>query len=249
MTTCGCADVDRLASAMRLRRPRPVDPDEVAVVLEANGFTDGLAVAGYRQSGVFALAEQVLRRLCAGRVDGPECAGWDWRGLGRWRVVVARLVALAALGVLGWRTALPVLLALPLGELLVAWHGGQARRGFARYADRSLLVRHLRGVGWRALLALVPPVLVATGLLSVAGHLPAASATAERAALGVLFAGSYGLVLLLAARRRVTLAAVIVGVAGGLVPFLGLWSVVGTYLVGLVLAALVLFDPRRFSGA
>jgi len=28
------------------------------VVLEANGFTDGLAAEGYRQPGLFALAEQ-----------------------------------------------------------------------------------------------------------------------------------------------------------------------------------------------
>ena len=72
MSSCGCAEVDRLAAAVRLRRPRPVDPDEVAVVLEANGFTDGLAVDGYRQPGVFALAEQVLRRLCRCRVDSSR---------------------------------------------------------------------------------------------------------------------------------------------------------------------------------
>ena len=253
MSTCGCAEVDRLAAALRFRRPRPVDPDEVAVVLEANGFTDGLAVDGYRQPGLFALAEQVLHRLCICRVDCSGRAGWDWRGLGRWRLVVARLVAFAALAAVGWRTALPVLLALPLGEVLVAWHGGHARHGFAHYADRSLLVRHLRGVGWRALLALVPPVLVATGLLAAAGHLPAgrplASVTAGHAAVGVLFAGWYGLLLLLAARRRLMPAVVIVGVAGALVPLLGMWPVVVGYLLGLVVAALALFDPRRFSGS
>jgi hypothetical protein len=248
VTSCGCAEVDRLAAAVRFRRPRPVDPDEVAVVLETNGFTDGLAVNGYRQPGVFALAEQVLRRLCSCRVDCSGRAGWDWRGLGRWRLVIARLVALVALVAVGWRTALPVLLALPLGELLVAWHGGQARHGFAHYADRSLLVRHLRAVGWRALLALVPPVLVATGLLSAAGHLPAGRPLAG-AALGVLLAGWYGLLLLLAARRALGFALLLIVVGGALVPLVGLWPFVGAYLLGLVLAALVVLDPRRFPGS
>ena len=253
---CGCAQVDRLAGAIRPRLPRPVDPDEVAVLLESTGFTDGLAVHGYRQAGLFALAEQVVRRMCPGPARVPEPSRWDWRVLGAVRVAVARLVAAVALGAVGWWyglwAALPVLLAVPLGELLVAWHAGQARHGFASYDDRALLIRHLRAVGWRALLALVPPLLVATALLTAAGHLPAgrplAEVTAARAAAGVLFAGWYALLLLLAARRRLLIALALAASGVAVVPFGGLWPVAGAYLLGLVMAALALFDPRRFTG-
>ena len=254
---CGCAQVDRLAAAVRLRVPRPVDRDEVAVVLESTGFTDEVATRGYRQAGVFALAEQVLRRACPGWAPSPARARADWRLLGRAEVMLARLVAMVALGAVGWRygwaAALPVLPAVPLAELLVAWHGGQARYGFASYDERALLVRHLRAVGWRALLALVPPLLVASALLAVAGHLPAgrplAEVTAAHAAAGVLSAGWYGLLLLLAARHRLLGGLAVAGGCVGLVPVGGLWTFVGGYVLGLVLVALALFDPRRFTGS
>jgi hypothetical protein len=135
----------------------------------------------------------------------------------------------------------------------MAWHGGKARHGFAAYDDGQLLARHLRAVGWRALLALVPPLLVATALLAVAGHLPAgralAQVTAARAAAGVLFAGWYALLLLLAARHRLRNALAVAGLGAALIPFGGLWPVAGAYLLGLVLAASTLFDPRRFTGS
>ena len=60
-----------------------------------------------------------------------------------------------------------------------------------------------RAVGWRALLALVPPLLLATALLAAAGHLPSdlGRMTALRAGIGVLLAGAYPLLLLLAVAR------------------------------------------------
>ena len=38
--------IDRLAGIVAARVPRPVHPDEVAVLLEATGFTDRTAVRG-----------------------------------------------------------------------------------------------------------------------------------------------------------------------------------------------------------
>jgi len=179
----------------------------------------------------------------------PAVGRWDWRVLGRRRPIAARLVAAGALAGVAWCEGppgvLPALAAVPLGELLVAWHGGQARHGFAVYDDPLLVARHLRALGRRALLALIAPLLIATALLATEAGLPAtlplAHTTADRAAAGVLCAGGYGLVLLLAAVRRLRVALVLVLAGlGGPVPLLC------GYLTGLVLAALALFDPRTF---
>jgi hypothetical protein len=221
--------VDRLAAVLRGHPRRPVDADEVTLLLESTGFTDRTAVHGYRQPGVFALAARVLRRLGPVRVPPPALR---WQGVGRLGVArglaaVALLVAGARWGVL---TVLPALVAVPPGELLAAWCGGQGRLAAARYDDPRAVVRHRAAVARRALLTLVPPLLVAAGLLAAAGHLPG-RAVLLRAAVAVLLAGWYPLLLLLAtARRPVAGLAALLAVAGP-------WPLAGGYLGALVVAA------------
>ena len=179
---------------------------------------------------------------------------------GRWlvgpRMVIARLAAAAGFVALGWgrpSLVLPALLAVPLAEALVAWHAGKARRAFASQPDPQAVARYLHALGRRTLLALTPPVLVASALFAVDAHLPAdrplAHAAAARAAVGVLCVGGYALLLFLAAGRRLLAALLLGGLAAaawtGLGPA-GPWPAIGGYLVGLVLAGAALFDVRTF---
>jgi len=224
--------IDRLAGIVAARVPRPVHADEVAVLLEATGFTDRTAVHGYRQPGLFALAAQVRRRL--GPPPRPASVSrWDRSALGGWRLHVARLLSAAGFGLVAWRwgllTVLPALVAVPLGEVLVGWYGGEARWAAGRYDNTRVVARHRSAVGRRAVLALVPPLLVATAVLSAARQLH--SGPALRAGIGVLLAGAYPLVLLLAAGRRLAASvAALLAVAGP-------WGAIGGYLAGLVVAA------------
>jgi len=238
MSGCGCEQVDRLAAILRRYSPRLVHADEVAVLLESTGFTDRAAERGYRQSGLFALARQVLRRLGPPARRAPAFR-WDWAALGGVRLLAARAMAAVAFGAVGWRwgplAVLPALVTVPLGELLVAWYGGEVRWAVGRFDEARAVARHLAGVGRRALLALVPPLLAATGLATAAGYLPAGFAlahlTAQRAAIGCLLAGWYPLLLLLATCRRL---AVGLGVFAVLTVS---WAPIVGYLLGLVVAA------------
>ena len=219
MSGCGCEQVDRLAAILRRYSPRLVHADEVAVLLESTGFTDRAAERGYRQSGLFALARQVLRRLGPPARRAPAFR-WDWAALGGVRLLAARAMAAVAFGAVGWRwgplAVLPALVTVPLGELLVAWYGGEVRWAVGRFDEARAVARHLAGVGRRALLALVPPLLAATGLVTAAG---------------CLLAGWCPLLLLLATCRRL---AVGLGVFAVLTVS---WAPIVGYLLGLVVAA------------
>ena len=191
---------------------------------------------------------------------GLAAGGGRWRRVAGPRLVAARLVAAAGFVAVGWgrpSLVLPALLAVPLAEVLVVWHAGQARRAVATHDDPRAVAGHLRALGRRTLLALVPPLLLASALFAVAAHPPAgrplAHATAAHAAVGVLCAGGYALLLLLAAGGRLGRALTLVGLtAAGLavgrsgVPYVGLWPALGGYLAGLVVAAVALFDVRTF---
>jgi hypothetical protein len=233
-----------------------VDRDEVAAYLEESGITDQLARGGYQEPDVFALADRVHARLWvrpAGRRHAAPQVRWDWHGLRRPSLLFVRLVALAVLAGTGWWAGtvalLPALVGIPLAELLVAWHQGHVGWGLVSYDSALAWRRHLRALGWATLAMLVPPLVAGAAL---AGSVPpparAAGAGSPALACGVLAAGGYALLLVLAARRRLVagtalsagccLAAVLVHSGQVRVAVL-----VAGYLAGLVIAAQAVFDP------
>jgi hypothetical protein len=244
-----------------------LDADEVAAVLEAAGIGDRAARQTYRQPHVFALAEQVYKRLGACGPPGRHAAApvrWDWRGLGRPALIGTRLILAVAITVaglwLGSSAVLPALVAVPLAELLVSWQQGHARWGLAAYDTVAAWRRHLRAVGWATLTALVPPLLVAVALLAASSRLPAdlpqAGPGLLRAGTGMLLGGGYALILLLAAcGRPVTAAGLMLAATGAAVlirhtvpapaPQVGLLAI--GYLAGLVVAAYTVLDPRSYQ--
>jgi hypothetical protein len=248
----------------RLRATGAVDRDEVAAFLEESGITDQVARGRYREPDVFALAERVHARLCV-RPSGSRHAAapvrWDWRGLLRPPLLGIRLVAAAALtGTAWWSGAialLPVLIGVPLAELLVAWHQGHVWWGLISYDSTLAWRRHLRALGWATLAVLVPPLLVGAAMVGAAlaggggltHPLPAATGAGLLAlASGVLVTGGYAVLLVLAARRRL-LAGTVLFAACGLSVVLShpapvRVALVGAgYLAGLVIAAHAMFDP------
>jgi hypothetical protein len=127
----------------------------------------------------------------------------------------------------------PLLLAVPLIELFVAWHATSAAAGLDLYDDVAAYRRHLRALGAATLAGLVPPVAVGAALLVAAFRLPYelsrhpdARALVLAVAAGVLLAGSWAATLLLATRGRLLLAALLAlaPVAFAVVPVTG-WLV------------------------
>ncbi len=240
----------------RVRATDVVDLDEVAAFLEESGITDQLARGRYGEPDVFALADRVHARLwvrpAGHRHAGPQVR-WDWNGLRRPSLLFIRLVALAVLAGTGrWAgtaALLPALVGVPLAELLVAWHQGHVWWGLVSYDSTLAWRRHLRALGWATLAVLVPP-LVAGAALAGSAPLPgpAAGAGSPALACGVLVAGGYAVLLVLAARRRLVagtalasaccLAAVLVHPGQVRVAV-----VAAGYLAGLVIAAHAVFDP------
>jgi hypothetical protein len=186
------------------------------------------------------------------RPVGPV-GSWDWSVLVRPRVVAARVIAAVGFAALAWTlrapAVLPAVVAFPLAEALVAAHAGQARVAFTAHDDVRAATRYLRVLGRRVVLALVPPLLVAAALLAAGRYLPAdrplAHTTALHAAVGVLCAGGYGLILLLAAAGRLAEVLVLAALAAVAAAY---WppGVLGGYLAGVVLAAAAVSDPRRY---
>lgn len=172
--------------------------------------------------------------------------------------------------------AVPLLLAVPLIEVFLAWHASRAAGGLAEYDDVRAYHRHLRILGTLTVALLVPPLAVGAGLAAAAFRLPyGLSAHPDARALvlglaaGVLLGGVYALTLLLATRRRLA-TAVLVGLAptvfaavigagslvavppaptGSLIQVMLPGTVAGlavTYLLGLVTAAHAVFHPGSY---
>ncbi|MEV0720537.1 hypothetical protein, partial [Asanoa sp. NPDC050611] len=111
---------------------------------------------------------------------------------------------------------LPLLLAVPLIELFVAWHATRAAAGLDLYDDVAAYRRHLRVLGIATLAGLLPPLAIGAALLVAAFRLPYelsrhpdAKALVLAGAAGVLLAGSWAATLLLATRGRLLLAALL----------------------------------------
>ncbi len=249
--------LDRLADTLRpvmTGAPGAPDADEVAAALENAGLTDQSARQSFGQPDLFALAGRLLPRLARStrpRRHAVEPLRLDWSGLLRPRLAPARLSTAAGLFLAAWwlnappAALIPAALAVPLGELLLAWQSGYARWGLGYHDSPSGWRHHLRRAAWLTLAALAVPLLVAAGLAGAAryraGLVPVAS--------GVLAAGAYPVLLILTARRRFLAGASLIAVtAAGTalthpsLPRMGLLA--GGYLAGLVLTTYAVLDPR-----
>jgi hypothetical protein len=172
--------------------------------------------------------------------------------------------------------AVPLLMAVPLIEVFIAWHASRAAAGLATYDDVRAYHRHLRILGTVTVTLLVPPLVMGAGLAAAAFRLPyglsahpGARAIVLALAAGVLLGGVYALALLLATRRRLATAALVAAApvlfaavigAGSLVavpptPTGSLMQVMlpgtvaglaATYLLGLVTAAHAVFHPGSY---
>jgi hypothetical protein len=230
------------------------DPDEVVAALEDAGITDQSARQSFGQPDLFALARRLLPRLALAprpRRHAVAPLQLDWSGLLRPRLAPARLVAAAGLVTAVWWlrvppvAALPAAAAVPLAELLLAWHMGYSRWGLGYHDSGTGWRRHLRRSGLLTLLALTLPLLLAAGFAGAATHL----AGLVPVATGLLASGGYPLLLVLTARRRFLSGASLIAVtAAGTVlthpSLLRMGLLAGGYLAGLALTAYAILDPR-----
>ncbi|HYN96586.1 MAG TPA: hypothetical protein VES42_22310 [Pilimelia sp.] len=172
--------------------------------------------------------------------------------------------------------ALPLLAAVPMMELFVGWHTARVAAGLDAYDDRGAYRRHLRRGAAATIAALCVPLALGLALGASAYRLPLGLSAQPgvrgavlAVAAGVLLAGVFTVVLLLATRRWLATAALVAvapvgltvgalagrggaptdpapGLAEGwLLPTLVL--VLSTvYALGLVIAAAALLDPRSY---
>jgi hypothetical protein len=252
------AFLDDLAAALRpavSSAPGGVpDPDEVAAALEDAGLTDQSARQSFGQPDLFALARRLLPTLALAprpRRHAVAPLRLDWSGLLRPRLAPARLAGAAGLVAAAWwlrvppAGILPAAAAVPLAELLLAWHLGYARWGLGYHDSATGWRRHLRRAGLLTLLALTLPLLLAAGFAGAATHRPGLVPLAT----GLLASGGYPLLLLLTARRRflagtslIALTAAGTALTHPSLPRMCLLA--GGYLAGLALTAYAVLDPR-----
>jgi hypothetical protein len=166
--------------------------------------------------------------------------------------------------------ALPLLAAVPLLEIFVGWHTARVAVGLDEYDDHRAYRRHLRGVALCTIVVLLPPLFAGIAFGAAADRLPLrlsdhpdARALVLALASGVLLAGLFGVVLLLATRRRLGTAALLAaapatltaGIAGrddpahltgaAVLPT-AVAVLAAVYAVGLATATYALFDPRSY---
>jgi hypothetical protein len=166
--------------------------------------------------------------------------------------------------------ALPLLAAVPLLEIFVGWHTARVAVGLDEYDDHRAYRRHLRVVAFGTIFVLVPPLFTGVAFGAAADRLPLrlsdhpdARALVLALASGVLLAGLFGVVLLLATRRRLGTAALLAaapatltaGIAGrddpahltgaAVLPT-AVAVLAAVYALGLATATYVLFDPRSY---
>ncbi|MEU7901921.1 hypothetical protein [Actinoplanes sp. NPDC049118] len=182
-------------------------------------------------------------------------------------------VGQAGCAVLLWRAGppaatspavLPLLAAVPVLEALIGWHRRQVEAGLDVAESDQEFREHVGGVNLVTIAALLPPLAAGLALMLGAYRLPAGLQGAREGVLafagGILLSGVLAVTLLLAARNRTVVAAVLAvapplaAVATPLVPALPpdpLPTVVAilaaTHLVGLLTVAQTAADPRRTS--
>lgn len=219
----------------------------------------------------------------AGGVSSRWPLAPGWRGLhkdvappslvrGRVARALIGLVEAAAVALVWWTAPalLPLLVAVPLAEILVAWHRSRATAGLDGYEDLRAFRREVRGLATVTVGALVPPLVVGAALGAAAYRLPyrlSAHPHARDLVLGMaaalLLGGLLAVTGLLCARGRPVAAAVVAAapLAGtAVVTWLlhaavpgasvlpGTVAAIGVaYLLGLVLAAHATFDPDAYQ--
>ncbi|WP_020519041.1 hypothetical protein [Catelliglobosispora koreensis] len=163
-------------------------------------------------------------------------SAWGPRASLRWQPGGSRLATAAGHGLAGGGQAIlfvlvvlhhrasvvPLLIGIPLTELLLLWHQQRVANGRARIADRARFQRHIRRVARGTGAALFLPVIGAV-VFMLLGEWPLMAAT--------LLTGTNALCLILVAHRRP-------GSAISLVCLAGLLIAVGTFALPLLFAAL-----------
>jgi hypothetical protein len=185
------------------------------------------------------------------------------------------LVEAAAIALVWWAAPAlqPLLIAVPLAEILVGWHRSRATAGLDSYDDLRAFRREVRGLATITVGALVPPLVVGAALGAAAYRLPYRLSTHPHVrdvvlgmAASVLLGGLLAVTGLLCARGH-TVAATVVAAAppagtavvawlwqaavpGAVEPVAVLPTTVATigvaYLLGLVFAAHSTFDPDAY---
>jgi hypothetical protein len=202
--------------------------------------------------------------LRVGRADAVRAGAYLLIGLGQALAFV--LVWRAAPGGAGGPpAALPLLAAVPLLEVFVGWHTARVAIGLDAYDDHRAYRRHVRGVAVVTIGVLLPPLFTGVAFAAAAGRLPlhlsdhpAARDLVLALAGGVLLAGLFGVVLLLATRRRLATAALVAagpvavvaataGTRGGDLLPATVMALAAVYAAGLAAATFVLFDPRSYE--
>jgi hypothetical protein len=255
-------------------------------------WVPALLVAGAELTGVLPVPVEPLLLAGVGvalaRASAPALRRSGPLRLPRLRGSGSRLVfalSQAAVVVVVWRVGhavvppggvppalVPLLLAVPVVEVWVAWHLARVAAGLVRYDDRDRYLRYARRIGRSTLTGPLPPLAAGAALAGTATRLPYglsahpdAPAVVLAMAGGVLLAGVVAVGWLLSARGRRWLAAAVTGapalailalsvtVPTRMATSLGGWSqllpatviaLAVAYAAGLVLVAYVLFDAR-----
>jgi hypothetical protein len=169
--------------------------------------------------GSLAVLAIVAYRPVIGRVDAPPGACWPRPGqlfasigyglVGAGQAVLFVLVVLLGVGLTPAPIdVVPLLVGVPLIELLLVWHQRRVADGRATLDERAAFGRHLARVSRGTMLALCAPVFLGAAmcapLLAGAGHGEPLLATS------VLLTSVYALCLVLVTHRRLGTAAVLV---------------------------------------
>jgi hypothetical protein len=210
-------------------------------------------------------AGAALGTAAAVRLRGSELRGMAGRAaLGAGQAACAVLLWRAGPPAATSPAVLPLLAAAPVLEALIGWHRRQVERSLDVAESDAEHRQHVGGVTMVTVAALLPPLAAGITLALTAYRLPAGVVGAREGVLavagGILLSGVLAITLLLAARGRTVLAALLAAapplaaVAVPLVPALPpdqLRTVVAilaaTHLVGLLTVAHTAADPRRTS--
>ncbi|MBB5872884.1 hypothetical protein F4553_006318 [Allocatelliglobosispora scoriae] len=188
----------------------------------------GALIAGAGNVGVAALGISLTAMLVVAYLPAFGRGGSPWRPdlrryataaghgvVGAGQAVLFVLVVLQLAGTVApAATSAPLLVGVPLTELMLLWHQRRVADGRARLADRAAFRRHVRRVGNGTGLALALPLVIGASVALVA-----ASPDAWAVASSTLLAGINALCLVLVAHRRPMSATALVWFAGALIGF------------------------------
>jgi hypothetical protein len=185
------------------------------------GWASGLPLGTLLPAAIVVAAVRAYRPVIIRRVPGRSRLerGALWRGLGHLVLGAAQ----AGTVVLLWRAGapdtallavLPLLVAVPALETLIGWHLHEVEAGLDRADSERDYRRYVRSVAVTSVSALLPPLAAGVALAAAAYRVPVPARPAVLAlAAGTLFGGLLAITFLLAARRRIVIAASLAAVA------------------------------------